>query len=351
MRERLRRAGLRPISAVVDVTNYVMLELGQPMHAYDRREIDGGIVVRRARAGETLRLLDGREISMDESVLVIADHSKALGLAGVMGGDRSGIDGQTTDVLLEVAWFVPDAIAGRGRRYGLVTDASQRFERGVDPTLQERALERATRLILDCAGGDAGPLEVAELADELPEARTVRLRPARARRVIGAEIADADMRRHLQSLGHDRVRRVGRPGRVTPPSWRFDIAIEEDLVEEVARLHGFDRVPETHQTAAVVDAADPGDADRRGARGRHPGRARLSRGDHLQLRRSRRAGAVLARGLGAARSRIRFPRISPRCGCRSGRVSCARCAKISVDSNRACACSRSAGRSSPRAEA
>ena len=201
MRERLRRAGLRPISAVVDVTNYVMLELGQPMHAYDRREIDRGIVVRRARAGETLRLLDGREIAMDESVLVIADHAKALGLAGVMGGDRSGIDGQTTDVLLEVAWFVPDAIAGRGRRYGLVTDASQRFERGVDPTLQERALERATRLILDCAGGVAGPLEVAELADELPEARTVRLRPARARTVIGAEIADADMRRHLQSLG------------------------------------------------------------------------------------------------------------------------------------------------------
>jgi len=251
MRERLRRSGLRSISAVVDVTNYVMLELGQPMHAYDRREIDRGIVVRRARAGETLRLLEGREISIDESVLVIADHSKALGLAGVMGGDRSGIDGQTTDVVLEVAWFVPDAIAGRGRRYGLVTDASQRFERGVDPTLQERALERATRLILDCAGGVAGPLEVAELADELPEARAVRLRPARARTVIGAAIADADMRRHLQSLGLT-ARDGSETWTVTSPSWRFDIAIEEDLVEEVARMHGFDRVPETHQMAAVV---------------------------------------------------------------------------------------------------
>ena len=144
MQERLRRAGLRPISAAVDVTNYVMLELGQPMHAYDLRELEGGIVVRRARAGETLKLLDGRDITLDDSVLVIADHAKPLGLAGVMGGDHSGIGDDTTDVLLEVAYFQPDVIAGRGRRYGLVTDASQRFERGVDPTLQERAIERAT---------------------------------------------------------------------------------------------------------------------------------------------------------------------------------------------------------------
>ena len=157
MQERLRRAGLRPISAAVDVTNYVMLELGQPLHAYDLRELAGGIVVRRARAGETLKLLDGREIAMDESVLVIADRDKALGLAGIMGGDHSGIGDDTTDVLLEVAFFLPDAIAGRGRRYGLVTDASQRFERGVDPTLQERAIERATALLCACAGGVPGP--------------------------------------------------------------------------------------------------------------------------------------------------------------------------------------------------
>jgi len=251
MRERLRRAGLRPINAVVDVTNYVMLELGQPMHAYDRRQIDAGIVVRRARARETLRLLDGRDIAMDESVLVIADHKQAVGLAGIMGGDRSGIDETTTDVLLEVAYFAPDAIAGRGRRYGLVTDASQRFERGVDPTLQERALERATRLIVDFAGGTAGPLAVAELEDELPQARAVRLRPARARMVVGAEIADAEMRQHLEALGME-VQGAVDAWRVTPPAWRFDIAIEEDLIEEIARLHGFDKVPEARQTAAVV---------------------------------------------------------------------------------------------------
>ena len=141
-----------------------MLELGQPLHAYDLRELAGGIVVRRARAGETLKLLDGREIVMDETVLVIADHEKSLGLAGVMGGDHSGIGDDTTDVLLEVAFFLPDAIAGRGRRYGLVTDASQRFERGVDPTLQERAIERATALLCACAGGIPGPTQLAELA-------------------------------------------------------------------------------------------------------------------------------------------------------------------------------------------
>ena len=245
MRERLRRAGLRPISAVVDVTNYVMLELGQPMHAYDLRELEGGIVVRRAHAGETLRLLDGREITLDESVLVIADRAKPLGLAGVMGGDHSGIGADTTDVLLEVAFFQPQAIAGRGRRYGLVTDASQRFERGVDPTLQERAIERATELLLACAGGTPGPTEVTELAAELPRRTAVSFRPGRARRVIGAEIADADIERILQQLGMQVVEQGGAAWRVTAPPWRFDIAIEEDLIEEVARIHGFDRIPET----------------------------------------------------------------------------------------------------------
>jgi phenylalanyl-tRNA synthetase beta chain len=245
MRERLRRAGLRPIGAVVDVTNYVMLELGQPMHAYDLRELEGGIVVRRARAGESLRLLDGRDITMDESVLVIADHVKPLGLAGVMGGDHSGIGHDTTDVLLEVAFFHPSAIAGRGRRYGLVTDASQRFERGVDPTLQERAIERATELLLACAGGTPGPTEVTELRGELPHRPPVSFRPSRARRVIGAEIDDAGIERILRLLGMQVVEHGGAAWRVTPPSWRFDIAIEEDLIEEVARIHGFNHIPET----------------------------------------------------------------------------------------------------------
>jgi len=248
MQERLRRAGLRPISAAVDVTNYVMLELGQPMHAYDLRELEGGIVVRRARAGETLKLLDGREVALDEQVLVIADHAKALGLAGVMGGDHSGIGDDTTDVLLEVAFFLPDAIAGRGRRYGLVTDASQRFERGVDPTLQERAIERATELLCACAGGVPGPTRVAELPAELPATPGVKLRPERARRVIGADIDDEKIESMLEALGMH-VRRDAGTWQVTAPPWRFDIAIEEDLIEEIARSHGFDRVPETLQPA------------------------------------------------------------------------------------------------------
>jgi phenylalanyl-tRNA synthetase beta chain len=264
LQERLRRAGLRPISAAVDVTNYVMLELGQPMHAYDLRELAGGIVVRRARTGETLTLLDGREVVLDESVLVIADHAKALGMAGVMGGDHSGIGDDTTDVLLEVAYFDPAVIAGRGRRYGLVTDASQRFERGVDPTLQARALERATALLVACAGGTAGPAQLAELASDLPAPAAVALRPARARRVIGADVADDAIATMLASLGM-RVVREGERWQVTPPAWRFDIAIEEDLIEEIARMHGFDRIAEVVQPArqplpAVTETRLTGDA-------------------------------------------------------------------------------------------
>jgi phenylalanyl-tRNA synthetase beta chain len=244
MRERLRRAGLRPLGAIVDVTNYVMLELGQPMHAYDLREIEDGIVVRRARAGESLRLLDGREVPLDESVMIIADHVKPLALAGVMGGEHSGIGPDTSDVLLEVAFFRPDAITGRGRRYSLVTDASQRFERGVDPALQEKAIERATELLLACAGGVPGPTEVTELTNEIPQPPVVTFRPARARRVIGAAIEDDAMQRILASLGMQ-VHRNDGAWQVVPPTWRFDVSIEEDLVEEVARIDGFDRVPET----------------------------------------------------------------------------------------------------------
>jgi phenylalanyl-tRNA synthetase beta chain len=185
---------------------------------------------------------------MQDDVLVIADHGKALGLAGVMGGEHTGIGDDTTDVLLEVAFFLPDAIAGRGRRYGLVTDASQRFERGVDPTLQERAIERATALLVACAGGVPGPTQLAELADVLPARPGVRLRPDRARRVIGAEIGDDTMAVILAGLGMQ-VRRGAGEWTVVPPPWRFDVAIEEDLVEEIARRHGFDAVPETVQPA------------------------------------------------------------------------------------------------------
>jgi len=244
MRERLRRAGLRPLGAIVDVTNYVMLELGQPMHAYDLREVECAIVVRRANPGETLRLLDGRDVVLDDTVLVIADRAKPLALAGIMGGEHSGIGAGTTDVVLEVAFFRPDAIAGRGRRYGLVTDASQRFERGVDPTLQERAIERATELLLACAGGVPGPTTLAELPSDVPRRNAIAFRPARARRVIGADIDDGEIERILRRLGMD-VQPLESGWQVTAPPWRFDISIEEDLIEEVARIHGFDRIPET----------------------------------------------------------------------------------------------------------
>src|SRR5690606_34272838 len=224
LQERLRRAGLRPISAVVDVTNYVMLELGQPMHAYDLARLSGGIVVRHANQGEPLTLLDGREIKLTDDVLVIADERAALGMAGVMGGDASGISDATTDVFLEVAYFQPAAIAGRGRRYGLVTDASQRFERGVDPQLQARAIERATALLLECAGGGAGPV-VAERSGEPPVTAPIRLRHQRTAQPRGASTPAAQVEQLLARLGTDvSGSPTGWP--VPPPSRRFDLHIE-----------------------------------------------------------------------------------------------------------------------------
>jgi phenylalanyl-tRNA synthetase beta chain len=241
MRERLRRAGLRSVSAVVDVTNYVMIELGQPMHAYDLSQLDGEIRVRQALEGELLELLDGRTVTLTPDVLVIADKSRALGMAGVMGGAASGISDSTRDVFLEVAYFEPHAIAGRGRRYGLVTDASQRFERGVDPHLQERAIERATQLLLECAGGQAGPVTVTSFESPVAKAPIV-LRQQRIGRLLGIELSHSEVGSILNRLGmHTVVHSEG--WTVRPPSWRFDITIEEDLIEEVARLHGFDKIP------------------------------------------------------------------------------------------------------------
>jgi phenylalanyl-tRNA synthetase beta chain len=258
MQERLRRAGLRPISAVVDITNYVMLELGAPMHAYDLGKLSGGIVVRFATAKETLKLLDGREIVLTPDVLVIADDRSILGLAGVMGGEDSGIADGTVDVLFECAFFDPNDIAGRGRRYGLITDASQRFERGVDPQLQERAVERATQLLLDAAGGEAGPLVVTHASRVYPAPAPIRLRHARVEHVLGATIDAAIVKSLLERLGMI-VSGSGGEWQVTPPTWRFDVRIEEDLIEEVARLHGFENIAErpeigTHTPAPWTEA-------------------------------------------------------------------------------------------------
>jgi len=244
MRERLRRAGLRPIQPIVDVTNYVMLELGQPLHAYDLDKLERGIEVRLASAGEPLMLLDGRAIELVDDVLVIADARGAVGLAGIMGGKRTAVGDDTSAVFLEGAFFAPAAIAGRARRFGLHTDASLRFERGVDPAGQQRAIERATELLLEICGGAAGPLTVAERTADLPKRPSVGLRRERLRAVLGLEVPDRQVEQLLGRL-EMRVERSGDSWQVTPPSFRFDIAIEEDLIEEVGRMVGYDHIPAT----------------------------------------------------------------------------------------------------------
>ncbi len=242
MRERLRRAGIRSINLLVDVTNYIVLELGQPMHAYDLTKLSDGIAVRMAREGESLTLLDGRTIELTTDILVIADNQTVLGMAGVMGGEASGINDATTDIFLEAAHFTPDAIAGRGRRIGLITDASQRFERGVDPALPALAIERATQLILDFAGGIPGPTVLTESAGAQLKAASIRLRHERVTRVLGLEIDATRIAGYLAKLGMQLQAGKGE-WQVTPPSWRFDIKIEEDLIEEIARLHGYNNIP------------------------------------------------------------------------------------------------------------
>lgn len=240
VRERLRRAGLRSISPVVDITNYVLLETGQPMHAYDRAHLRGGIAVRLARAGEPLQLLDGSDVTLAADMLVIADEAGPMGLAGVMGGARTAVSAETVDVVLEVAWFAPQAIAGRGRRLGLVTDAGQRFERGVDPAGQVRAMERATSLLLSMTGGEAGPLTVDESPEIVLARAGIALRRARLAKLLGQPIDDAVVLQALTSLGMA-VTAQQDGWQVVPPSWRFDLAIEADLIEEVARVVGYDQ--------------------------------------------------------------------------------------------------------------
>jgi phenylalanyl-tRNA synthetase beta chain len=249
--ERLRRCGLRSISPVVDATNYLMLELGQPMHAYDYGRLRGTLAARRAVNGECMQLLGGREIELTEDMTVIADDESALGLAGVMGGLRAAITPATRDLALEVAWFVPSAIAGRARRFGLQTDASQRFERGVDWRLQERALELLTSLILQIVGGQAGPSTSAQLPELLPRPTPVTLRARQLERLLGVAVADSVVEQRLSALGmrlHSvskaHAAQSGAQWQVEPPSWRFDIGIEADLIEEVARVGGFDLIGE-----------------------------------------------------------------------------------------------------------
>jgi phenylalanyl-tRNA synthetase beta chain len=242
MRERLRRAGVRAISPIVDVTNYVMLELGQPLHAYDLAKLSGGIRVRFASGGERLVLLDEREVVLDDDVLVIADDTGPIGLAGVMGGAGTAVAGETTDVFLEAAHFTPGAITGRARRFGLHTDASTRFERGVDPQMPARAIERATQLLVGICGGTPGPVTVTEQGDRIASPQPIALRSARVQSVLGMPIDSGRIESLLRSL-QMQVQPVADGWQVSPPSHRFDIGIEEDLIEEVGRMIGYDNIP------------------------------------------------------------------------------------------------------------
>ncbi|MCB1960259.1 MAG: phenylalanine--tRNA ligase subunit beta [Rhodocyclaceae bacterium] len=242
MKRRLERSGIRSISALVDITNYVMLELGQPLHAYDNRRLHGAVHARYPQPGEKLLLLNEQTIALDAGTLLIADDATVLGMAGIMGGEESGISLETTDLFLEAAFFAPDAIAGRARQYGFSSDASHRFERGVDFDLPPQAIERATRLILDICGGQPGPVETVESSVDLPARPPVRLRPVRARQLIGVELDDRQIE-HLLTRVHLDVRAESDGFSVTPPSYRFDIEIEEDLIEELVRLHGYDNIP------------------------------------------------------------------------------------------------------------
>ena len=239
MAQRLERSGLRSISAIVDVTNYVMLELGQPLHAFDRARIAGGINVRFGKAGERLKLLNDQELALKPEFLVIADNEQPLALAGIMGGADSAVTLDTADILLESAFFDPAVIAGKSRVLGFGSESAYRFERGVDFGATAQALERATQLVLEICGGKAGP--VCEAKATLPARKPVRLRTTRARRLLGIELTTEDIAQLLHRLGFACEQR-GDEFMVTPPGYRFDLTIEEDLVEEVARLHGYDNI-------------------------------------------------------------------------------------------------------------
>ena len=243
MVERLRRAGLHAIDPIVDVTNYVLLELGQPLHAFDLNKLSGGIVVRKARAGESLLTLDDQTQELRDDTLVIADHNGPVAMAGIMGGRPTAVSDDTVDLFLECAFFNPLAIAGRARGYGLHTDSSHRYERGVDPALQSRAMERATALILAIAGGQAGPVTEAGDAARAPQPAEITLRAERATALLGAALEHDDIVDILERLGMT-VRRTGDgEWAVLAPSWRFDMAIEEDLIEELARVRGYEHWP------------------------------------------------------------------------------------------------------------
>ena len=243
LKEKLRRSGLRSIDPIVDVTNFILIELGQPMHAFDFSKLSGGINVRMAKESEKLTLLDGKNIALNPEVLVIADDEKVVAMAGIMGGLETSVTESTTDVFLECAYFDPLTIAGRARAFGMHTDASHRYERGVDYELQHRAMERATGLLLEIVGGEAGP--ITEVVGNLPEPKHVRLKYKSVASQLGIKMPRNEIREILERLGFKVVRDNEELIELGVPSYRFDISIEADLIEEIARIYGYNNIPQT----------------------------------------------------------------------------------------------------------
>jgi phenylalanyl-tRNA synthetase beta chain len=275
MKQRLERAGQRSISALVDVTNYVMLELGRPLHVYDQDKLIGAIDVRWGRPGEKLKLLNDQTVDVDANVLCIADGSGAIGLAGIMGGDSTKAELETTNIFLESAFFFPAAIAGRSRRYNFSSDASHRFERGVDFDNNIAGIERATQLVLEICGGEPGP--TVDLVSKLPERKPVAMRIDRARKIIGVPVSADEMADIFTRLSLP-FTRSDDAFTVTPPSYRFDIEIEEDLIEEIARVYGFERIPANPPSAPAAMRTEP-----EGRRSLHALRALLAGRDYQEV--------------------------------------------------------------------
>ncbi len=254
MQEKLRRSGLRSLGPLVDVTNYVLLEIGQPLHAFDADKLQGTVTVRMGKKNEKLPLLNDQIIELDDDVLVISDDQQPLALAGVMGGSATAVSDSTQNVFLECAYFSPESIAGKARRFGLHTDSSHRFERGVDPTAQHRALERATALIIDIAGGNVGPITEAAAESDLPKRLPVTLRKNRIESILGITLPDGEVTDIFERLGMD-VRANFEGWEITPPGFRFDISIEADLIEEIGRIYGYNNLPD-HQLLIRAELGD-----------------------------------------------------------------------------------------------
>ena len=242
MKEKLRRMDVRSLGPVVDVTNYVMLELGQPMHGFDFDKLEGGIHVRNAQEGEKLKLLDGKEITLRADTMVIADEKKALALAGIMGGEESAVSETTSNIYLESAFFVPEKIMGKARSYGLHTDSSHRFERGVSPDIQLKGLERATQLIIEICGGQVAPVTDVVTKNDLGKRSPIHYQRSRTKRHLGIEVDDARVEDIMTRLGCV-VEKIDDGWMITPPVFRFDLATPEDVVEEIARIYGYDNIP------------------------------------------------------------------------------------------------------------